>query len=161
MISYFMINLALEYSESLLFQLIALVVCGGMPLSYLIVAISNPGIVTQEPPAQMDEENLVGETGWQRKCMICKIVQKPGVRHCSECDVCVKDFDHHCPWTSKCIGGENKMRFYAFLGCVPIYFIYIMAALSILMSSRAIDLPMDDSEGLARRGGMQNLIHYL
>jgi len=29
--------------------------------------------------------------------------------------VCIEDLDHHCPWSSKCIGGGNIKAFYVFL----------------------------------------------
>lgn len=35
--------------------------------------------------------------------------------HCKRCDVCIRDYDHHCPWVSKCIGGSNLKRFYFFV----------------------------------------------
>lgn len=38
-----------------------------------------------------------------------------GTYHCKYCDVCIRNYDHHCPWTSKCIGGSNIRRFYFFV----------------------------------------------
>ena len=35
--------------------------------------------------------------------------------HCSDCNVCVEKVDHHCPWSSKCIGKGNMNAFSAFL----------------------------------------------
>ena len=35
--------------------------------------------------------------------------------HCSDCDVCIDGYDHHCPWTGKCIGKGNKLPFMAFI----------------------------------------------
>lgn len=59
-------------------------------------------------------------------------------QHCPDCDVCVTEYDHHCPWTSKCIGGGNIVRFYIFLAMVPIYLIYVFVAFATLMSSLAL-----------------------
>jgi len=33
------------------------------------------------------------------------------VEHCDDCDVCIFGHDHHCPWTSKCIGRDNFVNF--------------------------------------------------
>jgi hypothetical protein len=43
-----MIKFVFEYAENIYFQLATLVICAGMPLSYLLVATSNPGFVTEE-----------------------------------------------------------------------------------------------------------------
>ncbi|CAN0479507.1 unnamed protein product, partial [Laminaria digitata] len=45
----------------------------------------------------------------------CDVKRPLGGIHCSECDVCVSKFDHHCPWTGKCIAEKNLMFFYLFL----------------------------------------------
>ena len=75
----------------------------------------------------------------KRLCRKCNIRVSKGTYHCSDCDVCIRDYDHHCPWTSKCIGGGNLCRFYVFLGMVPVYMIYVFVSFAMLMS--AVDSP--------------------
>ncbi|XP_042444392.1 protein S-acyltransferase 24-like isoform X1 [Zingiber officinale] len=52
---------------------------------------------------------------WSQLCATCKIVRPLRAKHCSTCDRCVEQFDHHCPWVSNCIGKRNKWHFLMFL----------------------------------------------
>jgi predicted amidophosphoribosyltransferase len=50
--------------------------------------------------------------------MKCKIIHgenEKKISHCSDCGLCVLEWDHHCPWCSKCIAGGNIFFFYVFL----------------------------------------------
>ena len=52
--------------------------------------------------------------------------------HCSDCRVCIEDYDHHCVFFSKCIGGGNIYCFWGSLGMVVVNFanIAVMIAVS-------------------------------
>ncbi|TVU08302.1 hypothetical protein EJB05_41702 [Eragrostis curvula] len=69
-----------------------------------------------EPLLKMELDNPALISGnWSQLCITCKIVRPVRSKHCSTCDRCVEQFDHHCPWVSNCIGKKNKWEFFMFL----------------------------------------------
>ena len=50
-----------------------------------------------------------------RRCGFCEIMQPLRTKHCTECQHCVRRYDHHCPWIGSCVGERNHKFFLAFL----------------------------------------------
>jgi palmitoyltransferase ZDHHC9/14/18 len=48
-------------------------------------------------------------------CSTCQIPKPPRSSHCSTCQACIMEFDHHCPFVGNCIGGRNKRFFVAYV----------------------------------------------
>ncbi|CAG9325097.1 unnamed protein product [Blepharisma stoltei] len=95
-------------------------------VSYTMTALSNPGICYNFSGDQDLGHHLSGE----RYCELCEVVKKSTTVHCDECGVCIEEYDHHCPWVSKCIGKNNKWFFYALLIGLLCVFVFIIATLS-------------------------------
>ncbi len=57
-------------------------------------------------------------------CKACKILKTMDITHCYDCDVCIRGFDHHCPWTGKCIGEGNLKQFYLFVSSTVLYIVF-------------------------------------
>ena len=59
-------------------------------------------------------------------CNLCKmwINKQKNTFHCTICDICIEEYDHHCIWTSKCIGGSNIHSFNIFVvfSCIVILY---------------------------------------
>ncbi|KAH7855368.1 hypothetical protein Vadar_024110 [Vaccinium darrowii] len=69
-----------------------------------------------EPLLKIEIDNPALLAGnWSQLCATCKIVRPLRAKHCSTCDRCVEQFDHHCPWVSNCVGKKNKWDFFLFL----------------------------------------------
>ncbi len=89
--------------------------------SFLLIGLANPGLETEQDvdlPFTAD-----------RYCRICRIVRRKGTVHCRDCDVCITEYDHHCPWTGKCIGRGNLVLFYVFVGSMSASFLLGMLAM--------------------------------
>ena len=105
-------------------------------ISYTLVCISDPGI----PPKDYYIENYeVDKLSIKNYCLCrkCKIVMDldKNTEHCILCGVCVMENDHHCPWTSKCVGKKNIHFFYAFLTTLFLHFGYLIFALLSLLAT--------------------------
>ena len=95
-------------------------------ISYSGTALLNPGY------PERNEESISGKSRRLYKyCEECKIWVRIDrkIVHCRECGICIEGYDHHCPWTGKCIGRKTVIYFYLFLFAVVSIFLYFIIAL--------------------------------
>ncbi len=84
-----------------------------------VTAASDPGVVPKQSRAALQRARaaVVAEAeardgpgagqaalGEYTICSRCNVLRKAGTHHCYDCDACIEELDHHCPWTGKCIG---------------------------------------------------------
>lgn len=101
--------------------------------SYTYTFLINPGY----PRHDLDSRTGEPRTKFDF-CERCKmwVNKEKKVEHCLDCDICVEGYDHHCPWTSKCIGKNNINSFYVFVISTLFVFAYIVCALTNAQSNR-------------------------
>jgi energy-coupling factor transporter transmembrane protein EcfT len=101
---------------------------------YVLTSIINPGLPKKF--YQIDREN---NPNLYKYCKECKFwyKKKTGTFHCYECGVCIEGYDHHCPWTTKCVGKNNVKLFMGMIITVFLvfgYFIFSVFITSILLN---------------------------
>ena len=68
----------------------------------------------QESPTEVEFNQLE----YNYFCDICNTHVLQDTKHCSVCNRCCYNFDHHCVWVGNCIGGENYVDFIRMLTSV-------------------------------------------
>ena len=94
--------------------------------SYSYTALINPGFPKHDLEGKTGEPR--GKFRWCGACKIWISIEKK-TNHCFDCGICVEGYDHHCPWTSKCIGRRNLISFYIFISCIFFIIFYLIIAL--------------------------------
>ena len=103
-------------------------------ITHLVTSFINPGI----PPKKYFLENFdMSQSDIQNYviCKKCKIIMDldKGTEHCIDCDICIMGNDHHCQWTSKCIGKSNLIIFKIFLRLLFLHIGYMIFSLLTLL----------------------------
>jgi hypothetical protein len=105
---------------------VAVLVLSILTLLVLVLALAttagtDPGYVRKQTRRQLEEQQIrivreaeavegagpgAGQAALSQysTCARCRVLRAAGTHHCYDCDVCVEELDHHCPWTGKCIG---------------------------------------------------------
>jgi len=124
---FFMIFYSIWDYLHIILQMIGLSVFLLFFISYTYLFLANPGMPV------INENSYEGKPRNKYKfCNECKIwvSNKKTTEHCFDCNVCVEGYDHHCPWTGKCIGKRNIIFFYIFITTVLfsiVFFIFSLA----------------------------------
>ena len=95
---------------------------------FIICGFKNPGL----PKRELQNEILLEKYPYQyKRCPLCHFIidKSKHFIHCNICGCCCEGYDHHCPWTSKCIGKGNIFYFNATLFMICIIFIYIIISI--------------------------------
>jgi len=78
----------------------------------VIFGICTMTIDPMDPNVARAEEGLPPEEGAMAFCKNCRVNVHLDAKHCWDCNKCVANYDHHCPWLNTCIGTRNYFYFY-------------------------------------------------
>eukprot|EP01060_Flectonema_neradi_P005837 TRINITY_DN13909_c0_g1_i1.p1 TRINITY_DN13909_c0_g1~~TRINITY_DN13909_c0_g1_i1.p1 ORF type:complete len:437 (+),score=61.30 TRINITY_DN13909_c0_g1_i1:89-1399(+) len=109
-----------------------------------------PGILVKGSPqlAKQDiYEEVKGHIVPKKWCRTCHCYRTERASHCSECDVCVDRFDHHCHITGTCVGARNYKQFFVF-----VFAILIADVTAAVLITHRIIFADNSKEDLHRRG---------
>lgn len=88
---------------------------------YLTCFLINPGIIYKRAKKGTPKHLM---------CRRCLCLKSRSQRHCATCGVCVDEYDHHCPWMSKCVGRRNYWYFKGFLMMFCVNVVYVILVMS-------------------------------
>lgn len=106
---------------SLLYKFIGILLVVFFQLTFTYTFVINPGF----PINDIGRQTGIPKDQF-RYCSECKFFYdiNKNVNHCYDCGICIEGYDHHCPWTSKCIGKNNLYTFYCFMTGILLNFGY-------------------------------------
>ena len=94
---------------------------------FIIASMKNPGL----PKKEFQNETLLNsEPDRYTRCNACLFIVEKNKKyiHCNLCECCCEGYDHHCPWTSKCVGKGNIFYFNTTITLISIIFFYLIIA---------------------------------
>ena len=105
-----------QSTKDMLFY-VALVICLLGELFLICTALADSGTLT----TQSDEEcaSLVGRRDAVPYCDACMMYQTNNAAHCTFCDCCVEDLDHHCTYYFK-----HTLPYWS--ACMKLIYIYCL-----------------------------------
>eukprot|EP00968_Pinguiococcus_pyrenoidosus_P008232 scaffold576_cov260-Pinguiococcus_pyrenoidosus.AAC.96 len=102
-----------------------------------IIPRDDSGIPRDPPPGVAEAEAQEAGSSGYRYCDTCNLWRPPRAKHCSSCNNCVEEFDHHCPWVGTCIGKRNYLYFLIFVCSVTLLSAYVMLVCLVRLATDA------------------------
>jgi hypothetical protein len=90
-------------------------------LMLAMTAWSDPGFERKRGAEEAEAERVqlleAGVLEQHSLCPYCNVWRpvQSGTHHCSESNLCVREYDHLCPWVGTAVGGGNLRTFYGFV----------------------------------------------
>ena len=91
---------------------------------------SDEGDIEKQSDATKRTPTTAAEKGQKLHfCKVCLLDTPATTYHCDDCEVCIDDYDHHCVFFSKCIGGGNIYPFWGSMAGLGVNFIIVICIL--------------------------------
>lgn len=91
---------------------------------FMVISCMDPAedeVIRQNQGPRTDfDRQLHGRVITDLFCHICDVHVSEKAKHCSACNKCIYDFDHHCIWLNTCVGGKNYRLFLTMLVLIVI-----------------------------------------
>ena len=108
-----------NYKEIILVEKISFI---SYLISFIFCCLINPGIPKRDYYYKTFEKEYKGKFKLI-KCDKCSILFPKNIKinHCIYCNICIRNYDHHCVWVGKCVGKYTKIPFYLFVISILCY----------------------------------------
>eukprot|EP00210_Caulerpa_lentillifera_P004870 g4648.t1 len=126
-------NAFINTSNLLWSQILAVFISVNILINYILAATKSSRSVSNRLPQIQGGTVPKGVYDGYRFCVSCQTVKAPNVHHCSVCNACIEEMDHHCPFIGNCVGRRNLRSFILFLIWTGFGAIYAMIVCVVLM----------------------------
>jgi ankyrin repeat protein len=109
--------------DSILSQIAYMTLFVLIMITFILLNYKDPGY-SQKINIKMQKEKILyaieNNLKIENYCPMCLEKTNESFKHCHHCNICIKDYDHHCFWINNCVGQNNIYYFLFFINLLMI-----------------------------------------